>query len=277
MKVTAIIAIRNEEAYIANCLRHLVRNGVDFVIVDNDSTDSSLDICRRREFANNLVDIQRLPYAGVFALAEQLAKKAAILAELNTDWVIHLDADEVMHSYREDEPLCDAISRADADGFCAINFDEFNFLPVDHDYLPDTPGRQPMRYYYFFQPHLEPRQLRCWRKSAELSNIDSGGHGLTGESLRVWPEHLALRHYIVRSQEHAFIKYSTRRYAAAELERGWHRARADKAASQFRFPPPEALRRLDDPSDRNLDRSDPWHVNYWLMPGQGDVAPIVPR
>ncbi len=41
MNVTAVLAIRNEEAYLANCLRDLISNGLDFVVWSNDSLDSA--------------------------------------------------------------------------------------------------------------------------------------------------------------------------------------------------------------------------------------------
>jgi len=75
MHVTAILAIRNEEGYLANCLRHLVRNGIDFVIIDNGSSDTSAEIYRRREFAANLVDVQDLSFAGAFSLSEQFRRR----------------------------------------------------------------------------------------------------------------------------------------------------------------------------------------------------------
>jgi glycosyltransferase involved in cell wall biosynthesis len=109
MHITAVLAIRNEEAYLINCLRHLVRNDIDFVIIDNGSSDSSGEICRRREFAANLVDVQDSPFGGAFSLSEQLQRKMEIIGTLKTDWVVHLDADEVMHSYREGEKLAEAL------------------------------------------------------------------------------------------------------------------------------------------------------------------------
>ena len=33
-----------------------------------------------------------------------------IIGELHTDWIVHLDADEVMHSYREGETLNEALT-----------------------------------------------------------------------------------------------------------------------------------------------------------------------
>jgi len=42
-----------------------------------------------------------------------------IIRKLHTDWVVHLDADEVMHSYRKGETLNEALSRLDAEGWNA--------------------------------------------------------------------------------------------------------------------------------------------------------------
>jgi glycosyltransferase involved in cell wall biosynthesis len=263
--VTAVLAIHNEEAYLANCLRHLGRNGIDFVIIDNGSTDASAEIYRRREFAANLVDVQDLPFTGVFSLSEQLQRKMEIVSELHTDWVVHLDADEVMHSYREGETLNEALSRLDAEGWNAVNFDEFVFLPIEHDYVPDVPGHQPISHYYFFQP-FAPRLLRAWKKAGGFSLAEHGGHLLTGSGLRIAPEYLAMRHYMVRSQEHAFAKYTTRSFAAEDLARGWHYNRANQALESFQLPSAELLRRLAACCDCELDRSDPWHIHYWERP-----------
>jgi hypothetical protein len=70
---------------------------------------------------------------------------------------------------------------------------------------------------------------------------------------------------MVRSQEHAFAKYTTRVFAADELARGWHQARLNQAADAFRFPPAAVLRSLPDVGQRSLDRTDPWHVHYWKL------------
>lgn len=111
MIVTAILAIRNEEAYLANCLHHLVHNQINFVIIDNGSNDASAEIYRRREFAAHLVDVKHVPFQGAFSLTEQLQHKLEAVDAVKADWVIHLDADEVMHSYRPDESLSAALSR----------------------------------------------------------------------------------------------------------------------------------------------------------------------
>jgi glycosyltransferase involved in cell wall biosynthesis len=262
MIVTAVLAIRNEEAYLANCLRHLIHNGVRFAIIDNGSTDASAEIYRASEFAANLVAAFELPFEGVFSLAEQLRRKMALINAIETDWIIHLDADEVMHSYRPAETLSEALSRLDGEGWNAVNFDEFVFLPIEHDYATEAPGPQPMAHYYFFEPSA-PRLMRAWRKASGFSLVEGGGHLLAGPDLRLAPEHLALRHYIFRSQDHAFAKYGARTFAPDEIARGWHVNRINQPRASFLFPPVASLKRLAFPAHRGLDRGDPWRMHYW--------------
>jgi len=262
MMVTAVLAIHNEEAYLANCLRHLARNGINFAIIDHGSSDDSPRIYRQSEFAANLVEVQELPFAGHFSLAEQLECKTQLIERIDTDWVIHVDADEVMHSYRSGETLSEALSRLAAAGSNVVDFDEFVFLPIEGDYVPDAVGSQPLELYYFFQPNA-PRLMRAWHKASGLSMVEHGGHLLAGPDVRLASESLALRHYIFRSQEHAFTKYATRSFAKHELLKGWHRARAGTPAHAFTFPPTNAMKRLANPGCYDLDRSEPWTQHYW--------------
>jgi glycosyltransferase involved in cell wall biosynthesis len=262
MKITAVLAIRNEEAYLANCLRHLVQNEVNFAIIDNGSSDSTPEIYRRAEFAASLVDVREQPYCGSYSWADLLRRKMTIAEAVDADWIVNLDADEIMHSYRDGESLREALCRLDSEGWNVVNFDEFVFLPVEASYVSDVLEHQPIAHYYFFQPN-SPRLMRAWRKASGLSMVESGGHVLTGDDVRLAPEHLALRHYIVRNQEHAFTKYSTRIFAPEDLARGWHRARANQSAEAFAFPPASLLKRLDKIDKRDLDRSEPWTAHYW--------------
>src|ERR1700688_5162437 len=88
-----------------------------------------------------------------------------------------------MHSYREGEGLRDALSRLDAEGWNVVNFDEFVFLPIERDYQPEMWGRQPISYYYFFQPS-SPRLMRAWKRNGGFSSAAFGGHLLAGSNLR---------------------------------------------------------------------------------------------
>jgi len=262
LRVVAIIAIHNERPYLANCLTHLVQNGVEYAIIDNGSTDGAENILSEPRFAAGLVAVQHLPFTGVFDLNAQLVAKQRLAATLDADWFIHLDADEIMHSYQEQESLKSAIVRLDAQGWQVINFDEFVFLPVDANYVTDCEGMQPLLHYYFFEPK-RPRLMRAWKATNNLSNVGSGGHILTGADFRLAPEPLTLRHYIFRDQGHAFEKYRRRQYSQAEIARGWHYNRVGQPETKFTFPSPTALERITTRGERNLRRDNPRLEHYW--------------
>ena len=267
--VTAILAIRNEEAYLGNCLRHLVRNGLRVAIIDHQSTDASAAIYQRAEFHSHLAGVWQMPFTGDFSLQAQLERKLEVAREVGGDWIVHVDADEMMHSCQEGETLADGLRRLGDQGWNAVNFEEFVFLPIERDYVADVEGYPDIELYYHFAPASGPRLMRAWRLGGAFSMTSSGGHTLEGSGLSLAPEGFALRHYIVRSQAHAFEKYTTRTFDASDLERGWHGNRVGQVREAFRLPAAARLKRLRRLGDRSLDKSDPWPVHFW-QPGAAD-------
>jgi len=262
MNLLAILSIRNDAPYVANCLEHLVASGAQFAIIDNGSEDGLHAILERPTLKRHLVDYEHLPWTGHFDLRRILETAEALISRLNADWYLLLDTDEVMHSYRQGETLNEALQRADVDGATVVNFDEFVFLPVDHDYVPDSPGWQPLRYYYFYEPS-RPRLMRARKRSETLSAVETGGHVLHGDDLHVWSESLALRHYIFRSAAHAHEKYPSRVYAPADLARGWHGNRVGMPPAAFRMPDRSRLQQLTAPDACDLDRTAPERLHFW--------------
>ena len=262
MDIVAIIACRNEESYLENCLRHLLANGISFAIIDHESSDGTVGLLKSPDLRKGLVHYQVLPFIGVFELRAQLDAKEALAERLAADWVIHHDADEVMHSYRQDETLHDAIVRLAAKGANVINFDEFVFLPVDNAYVPGA-GPQPLCHYYFFEPS-PCRLMRAWNRRDGLGMKRSSGHRRTGEGIHFADESLALRHYIFRSQMHAYQKYTLRLFSVYETrELGWHANRVNQPINRFGFPPASLLERLDSPASSALSKARPKAQHYW--------------
>jgi glycosyltransferase involved in cell wall biosynthesis len=261
LQIVAVLAVRNEQDHLANSLRHLKANGIFYAILDNGSTDSSRAIIEQDEFRSHLVAIGDIPFGGVFDLTRQLDEKMKLINRLDADWVIHLDADEILQSYRDGESLHDAIARAEAAGFNAIDFNEFVFLPVLSSHEGDIHGPQRILTYYFFEPSA-PRLMRAWKKSTKVE-IAGGGHQLVGDGIRLSPEKMAMRHYIFRDQDHAFAKYTGRRFSPFDLARGMHSNRFGQIAESFRFPAVERLCRLANPQSRDFDRSRPTTRHFW--------------
>ena len=262
MRVVAILGVRNERPYLGNCLDHLIDNGVDFAVVDNDSSDGTVDLLAESRIAPHLVAYERLPFAGSFALEKLLEAKQRLAGSIDADWVIHLDADEIMHSRKPGEPLSSAIERIASEGFTVVDFEEFVFLPVADAYEVDRGSMQPLRHYYHFaMPYLP--LMRAYKNHVGLGNLLMGGHLVTGEASKLADEKLVLRHYMFRDQNHAYSKYADRVFAADELQRGWHLDKHQRPQDIFAFPAADRLEELPFPECRDLNRERPRDSHYW--------------
>jgi glycosyltransferase involved in cell wall biosynthesis len=261
-RVIAALVARNERPYIANCLGHLIENEIDYVVVDNGSTDGTFDLLNNPHYSKHLLNHVNVPYQGFFHWEKLILARQAAADPIDADWILYVSADEIMHSYRNGETLRSAIKRIAESGYDVIDFNEFVFLPVDLTYVPDCAGPQPLQFYYFFEPR-RPRLMRAKKKALPLSHTAHGGHIFTGEPFRLAPETLALRHYMFRDQEHAYRKYRERVFSVEELSRGWHLSRHGKPMEQFRFPALNQLDRVRDPRDRDLNRSNVHGAHYW--------------
>ncbi len=74
MRIVALLAVRNEALYLARCLQHLREQCVETIVIDNQSTDASLEIARGF-LGNGVSAVATLPYEGFFDLVGQLACK----------------------------------------------------------------------------------------------------------------------------------------------------------------------------------------------------------
>jgi hypothetical protein len=195
----------------------------------------------------------RKPFDGVFRLQQQMEWKNAIIARLTTDWIIHLDDDEILQSPREGESLRDMIERLDAEGFDVINCDEFMFVPVSESdkHAPDS-FLDTMRHYYLFAPNGLTNH-RIYRKSSGMPEWQqSGGHALDLSQRRLAPEKCRKRHYVGLSLDKLRSKYLSRVFDGEELRKGWHLNRVATSVDFIVPPPRDRLFHLD---------TDEWHTD----------------
>jgi len=257
MKVVALLGVRNEALYLPICLEHLYRQGVETCVIDNGSTDKSKDIARSF-IGRGVFRIDDIPYNGQYEWEVILKYKEKLALELDADWFIHHDADEIREAPIPYKDLLQGIENADNKGFNAINFDEFVFLPAAPDeHFEGKDFLKEMRYYYYFNKRPLHR-VNAWKKTMlKIDLATSGGHRVVFDGQKICPEHFILRHYIALSKEHLIKKYSTRAYSRREVnELGWHTERAGFDANKLIMPNKEELKQLS--ADGNWDRSDPW-------------------
>lgn len=236
MKLTAIIAARNEALYIGRCCEHLASQGVSFVVIDNESSDDTAAIAKAFR-GRGLVDLVTHPYPGFYDWTGLLRRKEQYARELDSDWFLHLDADEIPEAPRRGEPLLAALDAVAATGATAVNFDEFVFVPATLEERHEGGDYVATMHHYFYYEPRRVNLLRAWRKAADIDLARWGGHAAKFEGRVIAPESFVLRHYIALSMDHLADKYRRQRaYAPAEVARGWHGWRATFDMAHVRLP-----------------------------------------
>jgi tetratricopeptide (TPR) repeat protein len=82
--VSATLIVRDESAFIEGCLRSLVGNVDEIVLVDTGSRDETIEIARRFP-----VEIYNFAWCNDFSAARNYA-----LAQATSEWILYIDADE---------------------------------------------------------------------------------------------------------------------------------------------------------------------------------------
>lgn len=260
MRVVVLMTVHNEALVLERTLAHLDTQGVEVCLVDNGSTDETPDIARA--FTDRCVTrLEHLPHSGSFELARVLGNEQRLARETRADWYLHHDADEIREAPAGMGTLAEAFRRVAEEGYNAVDFDEFVFVPTSPE--QSFEGRdfveEMTRYYYF---RSSARRINAWRRQrfARIDLVSSGGHEARFRGRRVYPRPFVMRHYMVLSVDHAARKYGHRRFAPQEVEeRGWHSQRARFDPSRMAFPPASALRRVD--PEGEWDRSAPLAVH----------------
>jgi len=267
LSICAVIAVRNEELYLPVLLPMLAAQSIDVAIIDHQSTDSSRRICSEHN-GNPVVLMMTLEYEGVYSQTKQLEAKRLVYSRLPHEWVVHQDADEILEDAGPGRSLRNAIEEADRLGYNALNFDEFVFLPEPEADYRGTDFYHSMLRYYFFEPQKN-RLNRAWRRDLAVDNLQTGGHVLGGEGLRLFPENHNLRHYIMLSYEHGKSKYLHRRFGEEDLQRGWHGGpfgdRLNFTDRNLQLPAASPyLFQLEKGDSRAFRRDVPTQRHYWL-------------
>ena len=264
-RIVAILAAYNEERFIAGCLEHLFGQGVEAYLIDNCSTDRTIEIAERY-LKRGLIGIETFPRdEGTYKWLPILERKEQLAATLEADWFMHVDPDEIRLPPRSDRTLAQAFTEVEEQGYNAVNFLEFVFVPTreapDHDH---PRFQETMRWYYHFARTF-PQRRNAWKRQPEKVDLArSGGHKVRFPGLRMYPESFKMRHYLFLSLPHALRKYVNKKYDPAEVEKGKHRMRASLTPEKIKLPSQEELRLYT--SDDELDPSDPLTRHLWVLP-----------
>ena len=149
--------VRNEETSLPGCLESVKDLVDEIVIADTGSTDGTLEVARR--YGARCLSF---PWENDFAGARNRA-----LAEMRTDWVIYIDADEQL----DEKAKCSLprlLKSSGADGYLVPKFDyvlSVNVKVWDFATRPNQNGFPPAKR---FPAYVEHHVVRLFRRRPEV-------------------------------------------------------------------------------------------------------------
>lgn len=226
MPVVAFMPVRNEADILASSLRRLIESGVMPFVLDNWSTDGSWEIaraCRR-----SLAGLERYPPDGRSAgydLVMLRTRIAELATRVDADWYAWNDADEYLHPAWPSVTVIEALKNIQDEGFNAVEQVVAVFPPIDDAYRPGSDFVAHFRHWRP-QPQTGSRPwIRMWKNTGKPLRFRGGNHEIDFEERRVAPVPFVLRHYPLRSQQHALRKIFVDRlprFSSNERGLGWH-------------------------------------------------------
>lgn len=224
--VCAIMSTYNEEDIIEETVSNLINQGVDVYIIDNNSTDKTVDSVSKY-VGNGLINIENILHLEdgkeIYNWSAILERKAELSRNLDYDWFIHTDADEIRNSPWPGINLKDGIKAVDDLGYNLINFELFDFKLTE-----STPsfGSVEKRFVFFSKAETyNTRQVKAWKKNSSIDLVSHGGHLALIDSPKLFPIKFILKHYPVRSIEQGTKKILSERlarYSKEEKAKNWH-------------------------------------------------------
>jgi len=201
MKIVGMIAVFNEEDIIEEVIEHLLSQGLELVILDNGSTDTTYEKCEK--FAQRgQIKLDRFKTKTYDHHWSSILRALYDLAlTQNPDWVIRSDSDEFLESGVKGMTLKDAIIQADAEGYNLIQCNVFDFYMTDDDKESATSIKEKIPYYTFRNDF----NYRAWKFFPAI-NVEWTSHLPVfpeGIKYKISPRKLLMRHYMYRSKEQA--------------------------------------------------------------------------
>lgn len=231
-RALAVMPAYNEADVIFHAIGALVSEGVDVYLIDHNSTDATV-AAATAWLGRGLVRIERFPEdAGYPARNREemvwrdiLRRVQDVSRAVPADWYLFVNADEFREAPWPGVTLADGLREVDELGYSAVNFELFDFRPVDDSFRPGEDPRRRLRHYDRPGRH-DVLQIKAWkRQPGPVDLVAHGGHDVLFEGKRVFPVPFILRHYPIRSSQHGARKVLGERlprFASEERAGGWH-------------------------------------------------------
>lgn len=225
-KVLAIMHFYNEVDILEQTIEYLLGQDVDVYLLDNWSDDGSYEIaCKWKEQYPTRVYLEHFPKGGKtgeFELYKQMEVTEHISKELDYNWFIHYDADEIRMTPWRNISFRQAIYWIDCLGYNCIENTVVDFRLTDlgqgNIFGADTYFEFRLKFAWF-------NHLKTWKKTDNIDLKSTAGHTLKIKNPKVFPLKFLNRHYPLRTLEQAerkIFKERIPRFAKEKEKFGWH-------------------------------------------------------
>lgn len=228
-EVLAVVTTYNEADIVGQQVERLLAGGLRVHVIDNWSTDGTAAIVQSL-LGRGRLSMERFPEGGptpYFELRPLLRRVSEVAHSSGADWVIHHDADEVHGSPWPGVTKRQALWAVERWGFNCVDHTLVDFRPVDDAWRPGADLVGSFEWFEFGSDPAHFTLLRAWKpQAAAVSIAESGGHEVVFEGRRVFPYKFPIRHYSIRSGEHArrkLFRDREPRWSPEEKAMGWHR------------------------------------------------------
>lgn len=226
--ITALLAVRNEEDIIKQTVDYLSSQGIEVYIIDNWSTDNTIKNIEQM-MGNKIIGFEKWPKdkpPDYYSLEGILKRKEELAQELNADWLLNYDADEIRESPWRNTTLREAFWRVDQQGFNAVDFTLLNFRPIDNSFTYGDSLIEHFKYCEFGDRPGHFNQLKAWKKQCiKVDLLSAAGHRVNFPNQKIFPYKFLTRHYPLRNQAQAekkIILDRINRLDPEAIKRGWH-------------------------------------------------------
>lgn len=225
-KACAIMSTFNEADIIEESIQKLINQGVDVFLIDNGSTDGTQNIAKKF-IGKGLIDIETCLFyengKEVYDWTSILLLKQKISCELNYNWFLHVDADEIRYSPWHNKNLLEGIQFVDEAGFNLINFRLFNFRLTES--FPSASSIEEALQYYSPTEQFNRMQVKAWKKNILIDLVSHGGHLALVPNPKIFPIRFIHKHYPVRNLKQGtrkIVQDRINRYSQSDRAKQWH-------------------------------------------------------
>lgn len=227
-RIVVLMPAYNEEDIIVPCLQYLIEQGLEVYLIDNWSTDSTVELASKF-LGKGLLAIEKFPQRGPsihYVWEDILSRIEQLTEEIEADWFVFQDVDEIRASPWPGLSLRDAILKVDSEGFNCIDHTVLTFYPIDNDFSAGADFEAYFRHFEFSDKPGQFIEIKAWKNlGRRISLSKSAGHEVRFDGRRTYPFRFLLKHYPVRSQAHGekkIFKERKPRWLPQERDKGWH-------------------------------------------------------